>query len=614
MAGSRILAWLSGCLLARLGKKGAELLLPQLVPGGKENEVLEKLLGDPCRALEGSGLPVPNRASGTLPLPMEEAQAILEGLYQALEEDWGVLLDEVERKSRQSTKSVWKVVAPAIGRPTCPLQLIWVVCVAPADRRQGLEQVDALYAAAKRSRPIPTHEGGAPVRKCGQCGRREAMGGDDPKQLRTFQSRLSELDEVRRGLRFTADEFLCPICALRRLAGYLDSQPFCSTSAVAASEWLWRLRSAGLEATLDSLEKAAQDVPGFEPAWVDRTPLYYEQSALRLQRQARRERDEPAVRALAKVLGEKKKLATAVEQHGRKPGVELPQKPPEYLAVVMFDGDDMGRQLRTHLEKLPGGLLRFQRRLQELLVRKDTKAAPLGTPFYLGGDEGLLLAPVSRVLDLAEEIRRLWQEELNIEPTNEEDGRPSLSMGITLFDRERPLGTAIESARSALKVAKRMPGKRALAMSVQTASGNVLQAVATWGESWERVREAVAMIRGGELASGWPHDVEVFLRTLQEDAFQAGEATRAAIRTEVQRLTFRRLLAVQEGAGVDDRRAAAWKRLRGESWWKRQPDGPELKSMSDQLHLIAILARQAGTEPKAAGPMTGRNEDVGLRD
>ncbi len=119
--------------------------------------------------------------------------------------------------------------------------------------------MEAVYAAAKRSRPVPPHAGAA-VRKCGQCGKREAMGGDDPVAWRQFQERLAALPEVRRGLRFDAAEYLCPVCALRRFAGYLEEEPFPSTSAIAASEWLWRVESiADLRAILRALAGAAGD-------------------------------------------------------------------------------------------------------------------------------------------------------------------------------------------------------------------------------------------------------------------------------------------------------------------------------------------------------------------
>lgn len=575
LAGSRLLAWGMGRLLVFLGSRHATVKLPEVTA-----EDLESLAGRFATALEEGSSGVSNHASGWVDLPLTEAEGLFHELQAEWDSLWSELRADVAVDAGRSAKDLWRVVDPAIGAPSCPLQLVWALRESASEPQEGLDQVEAVFAAVKRSRPVPRHSG-FPVRKCGQCGRREAMGGETPEEWREFQDRLSKVPEVRQGLRIDAAEYLCPVCALRRFAGYLMKRPFPSTSEIAASEWLWRIRNAqDLCAALTALEKAMEAV--YEEKWADRAPLYYQRSLERELRRARKDGDEDAEKKLTEVQAARRGLEKAIrELHGPDSKDPIPEKPPEYLAVLTFDGDEIGRKLRENLDTLPGQVVEFQRRLTAWF-RTGESVPPRGQPFYLGGDEGLILAPVAEALNVARGIKKIWDATVGEEAT--------LSMGIALFDRERPLGAAIEAARRSLERAKGMdpPNKKnALAVSVQTASGSEWTAVAHWGESWDRIQAAVELIRDRTLASGWPYDVERFLRTLSKDAFESGGETRAALREEVKRITLRRCFKEED-------RKTIWEKLQGETWWKEQPADQEVATLPDHLHLVAFLAREAG--------------------
>jgi CRISPR-associated protein Cmr2 len=594
--GSRLLAWTMGRLLAHLRSRGATVRLPWVEEGA-----LATLSGTFLEALKSGSTAVTNHASGVLALPLKDAQAVFGELDGCLATVWGELRAAVATASERSAGELWDFVSPALGQPRCPLQAVWALRELPPgeEEPQGLEEIDALYAAVKRSRPIAGPEDAGPVRKCGQCGRREAIGGPDPVQWRRFQDELSRLPEVRQGLRFAAGEYLCPVCALRRLAGYLEDEAFPSTSEIAASHWLWRIRDAA-DLELTALDEAARRVPGYDKKWADRAPLYYRRSIDRERRRAREDGDSRTAGALDEVRAALGRLESKIREHNQhkgKGGAPIPERPPEYLAVVMFDGDDFGARLRQDLEALPARVVDFQNRLATYFDEPGEARPPRGRPFYLGGDEGLVLAPLAVALDLARDVKEIWDQTAGSTAV-----RATMSMGIALFDRERPLGAAIETARHSLERAKslRRPRKDALAVSVQTASGSEWTAVAPWkGESWRRVSAAVDLIREGTLASGWPYDVERFLRTVPEEAFRGDEDSRGAIREEVKRLSFRRTLRTA-------RKAEAWERLHGDGWWKAQPAEEELKTLADSLHLVAFLSRQSG--PLSAAPSTDEGE------
>lgn len=581
LAGSRILAWLMGRLLGHLKAQGANVRLPQVT-----DEDLRSLAGSLAQALDAGSGGVSNHASGWVELPLADAGDLFQALEARLVSFWSDLCGEVNGNAAESAANLWRIAGPEIRVLTCPLQLTWALQEEAEGAGEGLAEIDAIFAAVKRSRPIAQHIGGGPVRKCGQCGKREAMGGEDPVKWRRFQADLSQLEEVKQGLRFDADEYLCPVCALRRFAGYLKKEPFPSTSEIAASEWLWRIRNASdLRAALRALRDAAKTVPGYKEDWADRAPLYYRRSLDRELRRSRREKDTSAEDKLGEVQTALRRLEKEIREHNRRDRENaVPDKPPEYLAVVIFDGDDMGRKLRKDLDTLPGKVVEFQKDLSAWFRGSGESLPPRGRPFYLGGDEGLILAPVAGVLDVARGIKATWDR-----TAGSTSAGATLSMGIALFDRERPLGAAIETARRSLERAKSMerPKKNALAVSVQTASGSEWTAVAHWGESWDRIRAAVDLIREGTLAAGWPHDVERFLRTVGDGALRGGDDSRAALREEVKRLTARR-------CAKEKARAAVWEALNGEAWWREQPAEEETATLPDHLHLAAFLARQAG--------------------
>lgn len=595
LAGSQSLAWLMEGLLAAVEQVGGKVLLPHLDAGE-----LQASHG-PFETAVGKGTSaVSNRASGWIALPQDEVRRFFGSLETRLAESWRQLVREVRTSAARSAERLWTEVGDAVGEPECPFHLTWAALESRGDDSEGLAEVDRLFAAVKRSRPARQHAG-APVRKCGQCGRREAMGGSDRAPWHAFQKRLEKLDEVRRGLRFEPGEYLCSLCALRRFAGYLREDAFPSTSAIAAREWSGALesqpRDSEVRRALAALDAGIARVPGYEPRWADRAPLAYRRSAEREVRDARRDEDGAREGAIRTVVERQQDLSRAVERHNAQRSVQvLAAAPPEYLAVLMFDGDDLGRRLREDLERLPALVRDFQNRLAARLADR-ADALAVAEAFYLGGDEGLLLAPVGSVLSVARQIRALWTQILG----EAAGGAATLSMGVAIFDRERPVGTALETARRSLETSKRLPGKDALTVSVQTASGSIWSVTGRWRDDWVRIEQAVDLIREGRLAVGWSHDVESFLRTLPAEAFTAGTRSREAIREEVKRLTFRRLLWHEDEGRAQStatRQAATWERLAGESWWREQPAEELLAGQPDQLHLVGFLARQAGPRPE----------------
>lgn len=630
-------------VLARLVREDAELLIPRIEdPEGSAAIPFDRLF-------RAEGYSIPNRATGFFPSQsLETAGQLLSSLERTtIEGGWTQLAGEALRGAAAGRLVPPEMKARLSGAP-CPVQLVWC-CRRPEpdeDLRQRVREIDTLYAAVKRTRPIAPWNG-AEVPKCVQCGRREALGGQNFDEWRDFHARLAEQKEIALGYRFEPHEALCSVCAVKRLAAYLNEEPFPSTSEIAARDW-WETVGKNFSRELETWQTAVRGTPGYEQPYSDLHPLLYARTLRRVRKErpdesARLERVEVALAALQDAIRDARRARRGEAAHD--PAAGLKREPSNYLAVVVFDGDDMGRAVQEHIEVLPQRLADFARRAQGEPARDrarprippaeamapdeaqeqaglgaaEPRIPPAGAPpleaeeratavlgdvegqdrsaqpFYLGGDEGLLLCPLESLLALCYRLRELWRRTV-------EHGTPpgpTLSMGATVFDREQPLGAAIELARQALAAAKgytRGPGRRrkdALAVTVETASAGRWTALAPWGSEWRRIERIVALIRSGELAAAWPHDVECLVRGLDPQSWTTPDARRAAVE-EIRRLTWRRTQRDEPGAGEQIWNDIQAPRDEGEQDepWPQVEDRDSAERLADRLALVAFLARE----------------------
>ncbi|MEW6364134.1 MAG: type III-B CRISPR-associated protein Cas10/Cmr2 [Acidobacteriota bacterium] len=574
--GSAFLSWTMARILSSLKTDmDASVLLPHETSTGLFAGIANSSFAQVLEKVEYS---LPNRASGHLPdgSTVEDAKKFFHDVIsQCPGRAWAKLIDAIRVRSgsgRGADKETWQKVAPWLGNVPAPVQAVW--CIKRVRGEDGLKGIDDLFSALKRTRPLPPPNNGAPVGKCTQCGKREAIGAVTWHEWRSFQDQLDELPDVKHGYRLDAGERLCTVCCVKRFAGYLSDTPFPSTSEIAARHWHALLRNRGL---MDDLDRLAREVPDSDQVQGgDTFTLYFPRT---LDRKLHRATFQPdagidprQATALERVKAVQSELRAAVLKcYKTSTGGAAPKPDPSnYLAVVTFDGDNMGEKVQQHAQVLPQKLMQFASALGAHIIASHAEA------FYLGGDEGLILCPIETVLDLVEIIHKEWHG--NVTET-------TLSAGVAIFDRERPLGAAIEAARAAVETAKRLDRKDGLAVCVQTASGSEWMAVDHWGESWDRLRSALKLLCDGRISAGWPFDVEEFLRELPDSAWQV-TATRNAIRTEMRRLTKR--------STHDEDPERIWRdELRGEEWFEKAPDPVTIVCLSDQLHLLAFLSRES---------------------
>ena len=170
----------------------------------------------------------------------------------------------------------------------------------------------------------------------------------------------------------------------------------------------------------------------------------------------------------------------------------------KYYALIIFDGDNMGRWLsgenegkEQHIpqEKMEAFHKDFAKTLNEYGIKAETKILipPFGKTVYAGGDDFLGFINLAHLWDKLTELRTTFDEVVNkgIQSfiTGESSSSISFSAGIAIAHYKMPLSEVLHYARELEKKAKNKnkSEKNAFALGVMKHSGNKEECVFTWG-------------------------------------------------------------------------------------------------------------------------------------
>lgn len=211
------------------------------------------------------------------------------------------------------------------------------------------------------------------------------------------------------------------------------------------------------------------------------------------------------------------------------------QRPPIYYAILMMDGDHMGRRVRLaagdpqHPEKshraLSETLANFaDRHTGEIVANYD------GTLVYSGGDDVLALLPVAKAAECADALQTKFGQLL---PATGDLPQATMSAGIVFAHYKSDLRFALQEARAAEKEAK--ISRNCLCIRVLKRSGE--HASATLG--WNHVPDFRHFVKSfapsksdphGQATDRWVYSIERSATTLS-----ALHATPGVIESEIKR-------------------------------------------------------------------------------
>ena len=248
--------------------------------------------------------------------------------------------------------------------------------------------------------------------------------------------------------------------------------------------------------------------------------------------------------------------------------------PEKYYAVLLMDGDDMGKWLKGEKMPLIGDLIHPQvknllitysknkgkKNLQTLLCKPHpmspsfhqafsrklsifalTKVREIvenhyGKLIYCGGDDVLALLPTDFILPCAKQIQSAFKETLS--------PFASMSAGIVIAHYKCPLKVVLDKVRDAEKEAKNNYGKNSFCVKVLTHSGE-------WGDTgskWqledvdvlEFIRNLICKFMSDEISSRFPYQFLHTTMTLLKNG-KHNEKTYEILKRELKRVYERKV-------------------------------------------------------------------------
>lgn len=218
-----------------------------------------------------------------------------------------------------------------------------------------------------------------------------------------------------------------------------------------------------------------------------------------------------------------------------------------YLALVMMDGDRMGRNLSLGPAGVRGGdLERFHREVSEVLTglaqglrlesSPDLNLAKLGNYeplgerpqlLYAGGDDVLFVCDPRDALALVDRLRKHYLKEF--EPLQElvpADVRFTVSAAVLFAHPAHPAGLLLRDVEKLLnEVAKERMKRNAVAVRLAKRSGPPVDVAFKWDEEGEHIPEEgwasaldgiIKRVHAGELSSGQTFNLRLEEKTLLE--------------------------------------------------------------------------------------------------
>jgi CRISPR-associated protein Cmr2 len=262
----------------------------------------------------------------------------------------------------------------------------------------------------------------------------------------------------------------------------------------------------------------------------------------------------------------------------KKAAKKLGKKVCPYYAILMFDGDQMGKWLSgirlEDKDMLKSFHHDFSSRLGEFSVKaseylnKDDR----GLAIYAGGDDFLGFMNLSKFLDTAKELRGMFKVLVN-EPLKDKYALKkeiTFSAGISIAHYKTPLRIVLQKTREMENKAKEDGGRDALAICVIKHSGDILETHMKW-ETEEKSNIEL---------------LQTIISLIVEKKFSTSFIT--AIQTEFA------MIAVHD-TSIDKKFKAELKRLLGRSCNMKKEEKEKLvKDLNDYLEtLIKIVKNNA---------------------
>ena len=375
------------------------------------------------------------------------------------------------------------------------LQVNWVAIPLKDDYAHSYEKLERNLGAIKNVRQFDqlNNGNGETGRKCSLCGERNVKvyqlndkeiknGGLKVRKDGLLSKLYMKKDDViffkpknsEDRLKLAKGEGLCAVCFTKRFADkYFEKESytkhFPSTAEIAAMDWLKKIPN-------EEKEEYKKNFENFDEQ------LFYEEN-LREEylKKCVHSKDEKSLSNARKKL---KDFCKTKDKNGNKMG-----KPPKYYALIMLDGDSMGKWLSGEFleDKGKKELRNFHKKLSEELgtYAKDVEniikePKPKGKLVYAGGDDVMAFVNLENLFETLKDLRTNFPkfEKLGFKIAN--DRKSTASAGIVIAHYKTPLSEVLKWARKMEHEAKENGGRDAFAIAVLKHTGEIRKTVLKW--------------------------------------------------------------------------------------------------------------------------------------
>ncbi len=323
-------------------------------------------------------------------------------------------------------------------------QIYWSASEYNGEYKEAFDKVENRLAGAKNSRFFT--QLGEVGRKCSICGERNIAVYKKPMRFYIEEQRKN-LVEAKKSDNLQHGEGLCGVCYMKRIS---KVKSFDSTADIAIMNIPLEIR--------EKFNYLSQDSQLFYEENLDKS--YFDKNDV----------DYP----LEECLKEYKQFKGEIKDF----------KQTSYYAVVMFDGDDMGKwlsgqklndtsKLKEFHKDISLNLAKFAKRAREILKE------PKGMTVYAGGEDFLGFVNLNNLFEVIKELNSEFSTLIS-EPLQEKyniTDNFTFSAGIVIAHYKTPLGTVLSEARKSEKKAKKNSGKDSVCLTVLKRSGEIRESI-----------------------------------------------------------------------------------------------------------------------------------------
>lgn len=326
------------------------------------------------------------------------------------------------------------------------------------------------------------------------------------------------------------DEGLCGVCFTKRCAekyfkdedvfGDKINEKFTSTAQIAQTKFLQKINPEELTKFKDLFGNSFDEQLLYKE---NITEGYFKKYGLRLE-----------------VLNQAKELQKNILEYAKTNGV----KQTAYYAIIMLDGDSMGKWLSGDLappfEKVyhPDVWKNLHDSFKEKLIDNQRPMTPAlhaaisaalrdyslkyvikiveekydGKVIYAGGDDVLVFVNLEDLFDIMVKLRAAFSGHLNkdleVDFTKKVSGfaevgdeiilsmgpHATASMGVCIAHYKTPLRVVLQTAREMEQKAKEIEGKNAFAIAIMKRSGETVKTISKWFDEQQPAREGTVSV------------------------------------------------------------------------------------------------------------------------